>query len=377
MATKKPVGDARVSHLLEQLWERGATDLLLTVGAPPLMRLNGDLQPVNGDEALTPEDTDSLLAAVLSSQGRAPFTDDDRELDFSFTWRDQARIRGNAYRQRGNVAVALRLIPHEIPSFEWLGVPEPVQKWAELRRGLVLVTGPTGGGKSTTLASLIDHINNNRRVHIITIEDPIEYVHSHQMSAVDQREVGDDTSSFADALRSAMREDPDVLLVGEMRDLESIRFALTIAETGHLVFATLHTNDVAQALDRIVDVFPSDQQPQIRVQLANTLSGICYQRLLPRANGEGLAAAYEVMVATNAVRNLVREGKTNQLRNVLVTGQQDGMQTLEMSLTQLVRDGVVTYEEALAVSLFPKELAKPAPVAVPLPTQGGKHAAAG
>src|SRR4051812_38161025 len=370
MPSRKKIDDPRVDRLLEALWELGATDLILTVGAPPLMRLNGDLQPINGDEPLTTEDTESMLAGILSGQGREPFTETSRELDFSFTWREKARIRGNAYRQRGNIGVALRLIPHEIPSFEWLGVPEAVQHWSSLRRGLVFVTGPTGGGKSTTLAAMIDWINKNRRVHIITIEDPIEYVHDHALSAVDQREVGDDTDSFSDALRSALREDPDVLLVGEMRDLESIRFALTIAETGHLVFATLHTNDVAQALDRIVDVFPSEQQPQIRVQLANTLSGICYQRLMPRTDG-GLTAAYEVMVATTAVRNLVREGKTNQLRNVLVTGQSEGMQTLEMSLSQLVQEGVISYEEALAVSLFPKEVARPAPIQVATP----RHAA--
>ena len=363
MAPRKSMTDTRVSRLLESLWELGATDLILTVNAPPLMRLDGELQPFNGDAPLTAEDTESMLAAILAGQNRAPFTDDMREMDFSFTYQDKARIRGNAYRQRGNVAVALRLIPHEIPSFEWLGIPEPVQKWSELRRGLVLVTGPTGGGKSTTLASLIDWINRNRRVHIITIEDPIEYVHTHALSAVDQREVGDDTDSFNNALRSALREDPDVLLVGEMRDLESIRFALTIAETGHLVFATLHTNDVAQALDRIVDVFPAEQQPQIRVQLSNTLSGICYQRLLPRADG-GLVAAFEVLVANSAIRNLVREGKTNQLRNTLVTGQAEGMQTLEMSLNRLIAEGAITYDEALAVSLFPKELKKPAPVSV-------------
>ena len=377
MAAKKNMDDARVSRLLTNLWDLGATDLILTVGAPPLMRLNGELQPFNGDAPLTAEDTEGMLASILRSQHRAPFTDGDRELDFSFTWEEKARIRGNAYRQRGNVGVALRLIPHEIPSFDWLGMPESVQKWAQLRRGLVFVTGPTGGGKSTTLASLIEWINRNRRVHIITIEDPIEYVHNHAMSAVDQREVGDDTASFSDALRSALREDPDVLLVGEMRDLESIRFALTIAETGHLVFATLHTNDVAQALDRIVDVFPAEQQPQVRVQLANTLSGICYQRLLPRADG-GLVAAFEVMVANSAVRNLVREGKTNQLRNVLVTGQAEGMQTLEMSLNQLVADGVISYEEALATSLYSKEIAKPAPAApavtaVPAETSGKRR----
>ena len=355
-AAKKPA-ETRVARLLSNLWGLNATDLLLTVGAPPLMRRDGDLQPFNGDVPLTAKDTESILDSILKSAGREPFGDDQHELDFSFTYQDKARIRGNAYRQRGNVAVALRLIPHAIPSFEWLGTPPAVQQWAHLRRGLVFVTGPTGGGKSTTLASLIEWINQNRRCHIITIEDPIEYVHDHGLSAVDQREVGDDTLSFGDALRSALREDPDVLLVGEMRDLESIRFALTIAETGHLVFATLHTNDVAQALDRIVDVFPGEQQTQIRVQLANTLSGICYQRLLPRVDG-GLVAAFEVMQATGAVRNLIREGKTNQLRNVLLTGQHDGMQTLEMSLTALVRDGVISYDEALAVSLHPKEIGR-------------------
>jgi twitching motility protein PilT len=374
MPPRKKMDDPRVDRLLGALWDLGATDLILTVGAPPLMRLNGDLQPVNGDKPLTNEDTEDMLNSILVGQHREPFTDDSRELDFSFTWREKARVRGNAYRQRGSVGVALRLIPHDIPSFEWLGVPEAVQKWASLRRGLVFVTGPTGGGKSTTLAAIIDWINKNRRVHIITIEDPIEYVHNHSLAAVDQREVGDDTASFSDALRSALREDPDVLLVGEMRDLESIRFALTIAETGHLVFATLHTNDVAQALDRIVDVFPSEQQPQIRVQLSNTLSGIAYQRLIPRADG-GLIASFEVMVANSAVRNLVREGKTNQLRNVLVTGQSEGMQTLEMSLNQLIKDGTISYEEALAVSLYPKELEKPAPVqAVPDTVErGGKR----
>jgi twitching motility protein PilT len=359
---KATVTTGRIDTLLGTLWEKGGTDLILTVGAPPMLRLDGDLHPFDGAKPLTATDTKTMLAELLRNERREPFGDKDTELDFAFSWRDEARIRGNAYRQRGNVGIALRMIPHEIPSFDWLGLPDSVQQWANLRRGIVFVTGPTGGGKRTTLASLIDWINQNRRVHIITIEDPIEYVHDHALSAVDQREVGDDTASFADALRAALREDPDVLLVGEMRDLESIRFALTIAETGHLVFATLHTNDVAQALDRIVDVFPAEHQPQIRVQLANTLSGICYQRLVPKLGG-GMVAAFEVMQATSAVRNLVREGKTNQLRNSLLTGQQMGMQTLEMSLSQLVADGQVSYEEALAVSLYPKEVAKPAPVA--------------
>jgi twitching motility protein PilT len=339
--------------------------LILTAGAPPLLRVDGDLEPIDRAKPLSAADTKALLAEILTAQKRPAFGASERERDFAFTWRDLARIRGNAYRQRGSVAVALRMIPHEIPTFEALGLPDSVRNWAELRRGLVFVTGPTGGGKSTTLASLIDWINRNRRVHIVTIEDPIEYVHDHHQSAVDQREVGEDTASFPDALRSALREDPDVLLVGEMRDLESIRFALTIAETGHLVFATLHTNDVAQALDRIVDVFPGEQQPQIRVQLANTLSGICYQRLIPKIDG-GMIAAFEVMQATSAVRNLLREGKTNQLRNCLLTGQQSGMQTLEMALNELIATGAISYEDAAAVSLYPKEIAKPVPTAVDL-----------
>jgi twitching motility protein PilT len=230
-----------------------------------------------------------------------------------------------------------------------------VQRFAELKQGLVFVTGPTGSGKSTTLASIIDWINTNRAVHIITVEDPIEYVHEHKRSAVNQREVGEDTETFAAALRSCLREDPDVILVGEMRDLESIRFALTLAETGHVVFATLHTNDTAQAVDRLIDVFPGDQQPQIRVQLASTLTGVVYQRLVPRIDG-GMVAAYEVLTGTVPVRNLVKEGKASQLRNNIVMGMHDGMQTLEMSLTELVAAGVVSYEDAVARSLFPRDV---------------------
>jgi twitching motility protein PilT len=345
--------------LLGDLWERGGTDLIFTAGMPPMLRVSADLYPAEDYPAVDGPAIGGMVDALLDSLGREPFGDA-RELDFAFSWRDLARVRGNAYLQRGAVSLALRMIPHEIPSFDVLGVPPAVRDWALMRRGLVFVTGPTGGGKSTTLASMIDHINTNRRCHVITIEDPIEYVHNHNLSIVDQREIGQDTASFPDALRAALREDPDVVLVGEMRDLESIRFALTIAETGHLVFATLHTNDTAQAIDRVVDVFPSDQQPQIRVQLANTLTGICYQRLLPRLSG-GLMAAYEVLVATSAVRNLVREGKTNQLRNQLVTGASVGMQTLEASLSDLVLRGQVDYEEAVRTSLYPREVARPLP----------------
>jgi twitching motility protein PilT len=344
-----------VDTWLESLWDAKGTDLLLTAGAYPLIRVDGDLRPADETgRRLDPQDTEAALHELLSDRQRETFAEG-HALDFSFSWRGHARIRGNVFRQRGAVAIALRMIPRDIPSFEDLGTPEIVQRFADMRQGLVFVTGPTGSGKSTTLASMIDWINRNRPVHIVTIEDPIEYVHEHGRAAVNQREVGEDTASFADALRAALREDPDVILVGEVRDLESIRFCLTLAETGHLVFATLHTNDTSQAMDRLIDVFPGDQQPQIRVQLASTLTGVVYQRLLPRIGG-GMVAAYEVLVGTTPVRNLVKEAKSNQLRNQILTGQRDGMQTLEMSLTSLVKAGVVAQEEAVARSLFPREV---------------------
>ena len=347
-------------QLLERLWDSSGTDLLLTPGTAPMIRVDGELSRLADQPPQTAEQTDALVRELLTPEQYAVFVGG-REVDFSFTWRKLARLRGNAFRTKGAAALSLRLIPHRIPSLSDLGIPAAVERFAALRQGLVLVTGPTGAGKSTTLAAVIEQINQTRACHIITIEDPIEYVYEHKMAAVDQREVGSDTESFSQALRAALREDPDVLLVGEMRDLESIQFALTIAETGHLVFATLHTNDTAQALDRIVDVFPADRQAQIRVQLANALTGIVYQRLLPRVGG-GLVAAYEVLVATSAVRNLVKEGKTNQLRNVVSTHQSAGMQTLETSLSELVAQGAVTYDDACLVSLFPKEVESPEPV---------------
>jgi twitching motility protein PilT len=345
----------RMDSLLDVLWQAGGTDLLLTAGLAPQFRVHGDLREVPNRDSLSGTDTEELLAELLTAE-QADTWKGKREFDFSFSWRDNARIRGNAFRQRDRTAIALRMIPRQIPSMEQLGLPAVVHDFTRRHQGLVLVTGPTGSGKSTTLAAVIDRINCTRACHIITIEDPIEYLHEHKRSAVNQREVGSDTASFPDALRSALREDPDVLLVGEMRDLESIRFALTIAETGHLVFATLHTNDTAQSLARIVDVFPGDQQSQIRVQLAAALSGIIYQRLIPRADGGGLVAAYEVLVATPPVRNLIKEGKTHQLRNTLVTGQRDGMVTFEQSLSALVQSGLVSYEEAVARSLYPKDV---------------------
>ena len=345
-------------QLLEALWDSKGTDLLVSSGLSPMVRVDGDLGPLPGFGPLAASTADSLLRELLSPQQLGQF-EQGSEVDFSFTWRRSARLRGNAFRAKGETSIALRLIPHEIPTFEDLGLPAVMHRFTGLRQGLVLVTGPTGAGKSTTLASMIDRINGDRACHIITIEDPIEYVYERRAAVVHQREVGDDTESFPKALRSALREDPDVLLVGEMRDLESISFALTLAETGHLVFATLHTNDTAQALDRIIDVFPSDRQAQVRVQLANALTGIVYQRLLPRIDG-GRVAAYEVLVANSAVRNLVKEGKTNQIRNVVSTHSADGMQTLEKALSALVADGTVGLEQARLVSLYPKEVEAPA-----------------
>ena len=353
----------RVDTMLSELWELNGTDLLLTAGMPPQLRVDGDLRAVNGAAKLTPADTESLLDDILLPDQKARWADA-TEFDFSFSWREHARIRGNAFVQRGSTAIALRMIPREIPPPHVLGLPPALLHFARQHQGLILITGPTGSGKSTTLASAIDLVNRERACHIITIEDPIEYVHDHKRSAVNQREVGTDTGSFPDALRAVLREDPDVLLVGEMRDLDSIRFALTVAETGHLVFGTLHTNDTAQSLSRMIDVFPSDQQEQIRVQLAASLSAVVYQRLLPRRNG-GVIAAFEVLVATPAVRNLIKDGKTHQLRNSLVTGSKDGMVSLEQSLSMLVQSGVVTYDDAVSRSLYPKEIdQQPRPRAV-------------
>jgi twitching motility protein PilT len=343
-----------IDLLLEALWEAQGTDLLLTVGLPPMLRVDGELRPVADRSPLTGEDTEALLVEALAPEQVAAWGAQ-HEYDFSFSWREHARIRGNAFTQRGLTAAAFRLIPRRIPSPDELGLPPSLRDVALRHQGLVLMTGPTGSGKSTTLASLIDLINSNRGCHIITVEDPIEYVHDHKRAAVNQREVGTDTASFHDALRSVLREDPDVLLVGEMRDLESIAFALTMAETGHLVFATLHTNDTAQSLGRMIDVFPAEQQAQVRVQLAAALSCVVYQRLVPRIGG-GMVAAHEVLMGTPAVRNLIKEGKTHQLRNSLVTGQRDGMVTLEQSLSALVQHGVITEADAFARSLYPKDI---------------------
>jgi twitching motility protein PilT len=317
--------------------------------------LTGRCAP-GGAQILTGDQIDEIAHPLLTP-GQLEIFRDQLDVDFAFSYSDRARIRGSIFTQRGQTALALRIIPARIPSFEDLGLPAAATWVSEQPRGFVLVTGPTGSGKSTTLAAIINKINETRAAHILTIEDPVEYVHNHKTSAVSQREVGLDSPSFDRALRSALREDPDVLLIGEMRDIDSIQIALTMAETGHLVFATLHTNDAPQAIDRIIDVFPAWRQEQTRVQLASSLSAIIAQRLVPRIGG-GMVAAYEVLIATNPVRNLIREGRSNQLANVMFTNTKEMMQTLESSLAVLITDGVVTYEDAMSVCAHPKELVR-------------------
>lgn len=345
-----------MDHWLGILWEHGGSDLLLSGGSAPRIRVDGKLRPVEGAATLTGEQVDAIARPLLSPSQEATF-EELLDVDFSFSYRDRARIRGSIFTQRGQTALALRLIPKVIPTYEQLGLPFAADMIANLPRGFVLVTGPTGSGKSTTLASIIDRINTTRACHILTIEDPVEYEHNHKMAAVSQREVGLDSPSFDRALRSALREDPDVLLIGEMRDIDSIQIALTMAETGHLVFGTLHTNDAPQAVDRIIDVFPAWRQEQTRVQLASSLSAIVAQRLVPKIGG-GMVAAFEVLIATNPVRNLIREGRSNQLTNVMFTNSKEGMQTLENSLAIMVNEGVITYEDAMANTAHPKELVR-------------------
>jgi twitching motility protein PilT len=345
-----------ITPWLQILWEQKGSDLLLVGGSAPRVRVNGKLRPVESAPILTGEQIDTLVRTLLNPDQQVIF-DREQDVDFAFSWLDRARLRGSAFTERGQTALALRMIPSHIPSFEDLGLPPTADWLAGLPRGFILVTGPTGSGKSTTLASIIDRINETRACHILTIEDPVEYVHKHKLSAVTQREIGLDSPSFDRALRSALREDPDVLLIGEMRDIESIQIALTMAETGHLVFATLHTNDAPQAIDRIIDVFPAWRQEQTRVQLSASLGAILAQRLVPKIGG-GMVAAFEVLIATNPVRNLIREGRSNQLLNIMSTNHKEGMRTLETSLAELIQAGTVSYEDALAVSAHPKELAR-------------------
>src|SRR5579863_9032559 len=343
-----------VEPWLQILWDRHGSDLLLTSGSAPRIRVDGRLEPLPGEAILTGDGIRDIAMPLLTS-GQMMTFEEQQDVDFSFSWGDRARIRGSAFTQRGQTALALRMIPAKIPSFSDLGLPYAAEWVCDQPRGFVLVTGPTGSGKSTSLASIIDRINDKRAAHILTIEDPVEYVHHHKTSAVNQREVGLDSPSFDRALRSALREDPDVMLIGEMRDIDSIQIALTMAETGHLVFATLHTNDAPQAIDRIIDVFPAWRQEQTRVQLAASLCAVIAQRLVPRKGG-GMVAAFEVLIATNPVRNLIREGRSNQLLNVMFTNTKEGMQTMEHHLARLIVDNIVTYEDAMAITGRPKEL---------------------
>ena len=339
------IRDVPIPELLEIVVDRGASDLHLTTGTPPAVRLNGVLHRLENYEPLEPDQLQRMIYSILTQRQRERL-EQDLELDVSYALPGKGRFRVNVYFQRDALGAAFRMIPFEIKSVEQLGLPRQVEDFARLPRGLVLVTGPTGSGKSTTLAALVDIVNSERDQHIMTVEDPIEFLHKHKRCIVNQREVGHDTHSFADALKHVLRQDPDVILVGEMRDLETIQTALTAAETGHLVFATLHTQDAPQTVDRVIDVFPPFQQQQVRVQLAVTLQGVVTQQLLPTADGKGRAAAAEIMIATPAIQNLIREAKIHQIYSSMQAGAKHGMHTMDQHLTELVRAGRITYETA-------------------------------
>lgn len=336
---------ATMQDLLLVAKEAGASDVHITVGLPPMMRVRGELKDMSYPR-LMPEDTKAAIYSIMSHEQRQKF-EETGDIDFAYTISNIGRYRVNAFRQRGSVACVMRVVGTTIPSPEELGIPESVVELYNKKRGLVLVTGPTGSGKSTTLASLIDKINTNRSSHVITLEDPIEYLHMHKKSIVNQREMGMDSEGYAKALRAALREDPDVILVGEMRDLETISTAITAAETGHLVFSTLHTIGAAATVDRIIDVFPPHQQEQIKVQLGMVLEAVISQQLLPTADGKGRVAAFEVMHANVAIKNLIREGKAYQIPTVMQTNKKIGMQTMDDSLYDLYSDGTITKEDAL------------------------------
>jgi twitching motility protein PilT len=348
------MSELKIELLLEEVVKHKASDLHIQVGLPAMIRIDGSLRPSQLGGVLNEEQVETLIFAILDDEQKQILLKD-KEFDFSFSFGDLGRFRVNAFHERGNLAAAFRLIPNDILTVEQLGIPPVVNKFADYPRGLVLVTGPTGSGKSTTLAALVHKINVERASHIITIEDPIEYTHKSIKSVIVQREVHYDTYSFSAALRSSLRQDPDVVLLGEMRDLETIAAAITIAETGHLVFATLHTNSAAQSLDRMIDVFPPHQQPQIRAQLSNILQAIVCQRLVPTIGG-GRVAAAEIMIATPAVRNIIREGKSHQLDAVIQTGAEYGMQSMDKTLVNLIHSGQITYDEARNFAVDLEEL---------------------
>ena len=353
MTSPPPIG-VNLRVLLEEMIERDASDLHITAGERAKLRIDGEIVNSKNEYVLSPKDTLQLAYSVLTENQKKRFEMDD-ELDFSFGIQNLARFRGNCFKQRGCVSIVMRQIPFTIKTFQDLNLPPVIARMAEKPRGLVLVTGPTGSGKSTTLAAMIDKINRERKGHIITVEDPIEFIHRHQGCIVNQREVGTDTKSFSNALKYALREDPDVLLIGEMRDLETIQAALTIAETGHLAFATLHTNSAAEAINRIIDVFPSHQQSQVRAQLAFVLEGVITQTLLPRKNGKGRAMAAEILVVTQAIRALIRDDKIHQIYSSMQSGKKHGMQTLNDALYALYMSREVDENECLRVSGDPTE----------------------
>src|SRR3989440_5290806 len=344
-----------IDELLEHMVSRNASDLHVTVGTPPVVRVRGEMQRLGEYSPLSAEDSQQILYRILSTEQQKQF-ELKRQLDFSHSIPGLARFRVNVYFQRESIGAAFRLIPTELKTLEELGIPASLHQLAEKPRGIVLVTGPTGSGKSTTLAALIDEINRNRSEHILTIEDPIEFLHRHKRCIVNQREIGPDATSFAEALRAALREDPDVILLGEMRDLETISTAITAAETGHLVFATLHTQSAPSTVDRIIDAFPAAQQEQVRVQLAGTLEGVCTQALIPTPDGNGRVPALEILFPDDAVRNLIRQGKVEQVYSVMQTGTSKGMQTMEQALADLVLRKVITLDDALSRSSRAEQL---------------------
>lgn len=346
---------ATLYDLLKQMIERGASDLHVTTGSPPRLRIDGKLIPID-HPPLTPADTKNLCYSILTDAQKHRF-EENNELDLSFGIKGLSRFRANIFMQRGAVAGAFRTIPFGIKTFTELGLPEIINEIVKKPRGLVVVTGPTGSGKSTTLAAMVDRINEERYDHIITIEDPIEYLHGHKKSLINQREVNADTTSFKAALKYVLRQDPDVVLIGEMRDLETIEAALTVSETGHLTLATLHTNSAVQTINRIIDVFPSHQQEQIRVQLSFVLEGIISQQLIPKKSGQGRVLAVEILIPNPAVRNLIREDKIHQIYSIMQTGQaRSGMQTMNQSLLELYTKGLISYEDAIGRSMVPDEL---------------------
>jgi twitching motility protein PilT len=344
-----------IDRLLEEMVARNASDLHLSVGTPPALRVRGHIERLDEFAPLTAEETRELLYRILSTERQKQF-EIHRQLDFSHSIPGLARFRVNVYFQRGSVGAAFRLVPDELKTLEELGLPLSLRELAEKPRGLVLVTGPTGSGKSTTLAAMIDEINRTRSEHILTIEDPVEFVHRHKRCIVNQREIGPDAASFGEALRAALRQDPDVILLGEMRDLETISTALTAAETGHLVLGTLHTQSAAGTIDRIIDVFPAEQQEQVRMQIAGALQGVVTQTLMPTADGNGRVAALEILLPDDAIRNLIRQSKVEQIYSFMQTSTGRGMQTMEQALSELIVRNVVTYETALSRSSRPEQL---------------------